>query len=389
LARAAAIRLFLMHQQKDGERWSELDGIRGIAACVVVIYHFYLLISNTVPSWMRWTLGYTPLYVLISGLEAMLTFFLISGFVLSLPYHRRPDRLDYPGFLIRRIARIYLPYLAGLSLAIAGNAFFHGLKVNDWFNQTWAGPIDPATVLQHVLFIGNYNYSAFNGAFWTLVFEMRVSLIFPFLCILVIRLGWVRSLVLVLGFLLLSMGLKPLGVPLQTTYTFRIASIFVAGILLSKFLFTHRESLAQLPRFVRHGIFLASLAVYTFAHLIPNPVEEGVVVIGACGIIFSALTEPAFSRILRLRVFQFLGRISYSIYLLHITILYLLVYFFYPRVPLPWLFLPFVVCVLAASVVFFHLVINPSIHIGRRLAKVVAPKPKLPDTLTVGANAVE
>ncbi len=125
---------------------------------------------------------------------------------------------------------------------------------------------------------------------------------------------------------------------------------------------------------MRHGIFLASLAVYTFAHLIPNPVEEGVVVVGACGIIFSALTEPAFSRILRLRVFQFLGRISYSIYLLHITILYLLVYLFYPRVPLPWLFLPFVVCVLAASVVFFHLVINPSIHIGRRLAKVVSPE---------------
>jgi len=377
-----------MDQQKDGQRWGELDGIRGIAACVVVIYHFYLLIANTVPSWVRWTLGYTPLYLPISGLESMLTFFLISGFVLSLPYHRRPNGLDYPGFLIRRIARIYLPYLAGLFLAILGNAFFHGLKVNDWFNQTWAGPVDPGTVLQHVLFIGNYNYSAFNGAFWTLVFEMRISLIFPFLCILVIRIGWIGSLILALGFVLLSMALKPLGVPLQTTYTLRIATIFIAGILLSKYLVTHRESLAKMPPLVRHGIFLGSLVIYTFAHLIPSALEEGVVIVGACGLISSALAEPGFSRILRLPLFQFLGQISYSIYLVHITILYLLVYLFYPRVPLPWLFLPFVVCVLVASVAFYHLVINPSIQLGHRLSKAVGSKAKRSETVAVDANPV-
>jgi peptidoglycan/LPS O-acetylase OafA/YrhL len=375
-----------MDQPKDGERWSELDGIRGMAACVVVIYHFYFLIQNTVPTWIQWTLTLSPLYLFVSGLEAMLTFFLISGFVLSLPYHRRPGRLDYPGFLIRRITRIYLPYLAALILAITGNAFFHGLKVNDWFNQTWAEGINLGTVVQHVLFIGNYNYSAFNAAFWTLVFEMRISLVFPFLCILVIRLGWVRSLILALGSILLGKGLGMVGVPLQTTYTFRVVAIFIAGILLAKFLFTNRESLTKLRPIVRHGVLLISLLLYMFAHLVPNAVEEGFVILGGCGIIFSALTEPAFSRILRLPVFQFFGRLSYSIYLVHIPILYLLVYLFYQRVPLGWLFIPFVVCVLAASVVFYHLVINPSVNLGRRLAKKLGSKVKAVEKVTAEAS---
>ena len=78
---------------------------------------------------------------------------------------------------------------------------------------------------------------------------------------------------------------------------------------------THRESLAKMPPLVRHGIFLGSLTIYIFAHLIPSAIEEGVVVVGACGIIFSALAEPGFSKILRLPLFQFLGQISYSIYL--------------------------------------------------------------------------
>jgi peptidoglycan/LPS O-acetylase OafA/YrhL len=375
-----------MDQQKDGERWSELDGIRGIAACVVVIYHFYFLVENTVPDWIRWTVALSPLYLFVSGLEAMLTFFLISGFVLTLPYIRRPDRLDYPGFLIRRISRIYLPYLAALFLAIAGNAFFHGLKINDWFNQTWAEGVNLGTVVQHVIFIGNYNFSAFNGAFWTLVFEMRISLVFPFLCLLVLRLGWIPSLILAFGSIGLAKGLAMVGVPLQTTYTFRVVAIFIAGILLAEVLSKHRKSLVKIRPVVRHGIFVISVGLYIFAHVVPNAVEEGIVVLGSCGIIFSALAEPAFSKILRLPLFQFFGRISYSIYLLHIPILYILVYLFYQRVPLGWLFLPFVVCVLVASLVFYHLVINPSVQLGRRLAKNLGPKMKTLDKVTVEAD---
>jgi peptidoglycan/LPS O-acetylase OafA/YrhL len=133
-------------------------------------------------------------------------------------------------------------------------------------------------------------------------------------------------------------------------------------------------------------VLLISLLLYMFAHLVPNAVEEGFVILGGCGIIFSALAEPAFSRILRLPVFQFFGRLSYSIYLVHIPILYLLVYLFYQRVPLGWLFIPFVVCVLAASVVFYHLVINPSVHLGRRLAKKLGSKVKAVEKVPVESS---
>ena len=46
-------------------------------------------------------------------------FFLLSGFVLSVPYLRGKGQA-YPVYLIRRILRIYAPYLAALALAVAG-----------------------------------------------------------------------------------------------------------------------------------------------------------------------------------------------------------------------------------------------------------------------------
>jgi len=48
-------------------------------------------------------------------------FFLLSAFVLALPY-LKGDGLEYPAYLARRVIRIYGPYLFALALAVAGNA---------------------------------------------------------------------------------------------------------------------------------------------------------------------------------------------------------------------------------------------------------------------------
>ena len=223
-----------MADQKDGQRWRELDAIRGIAACIVVLWHFYQsLTPESLPAWIRWSMECTPLYILISGTESVMLFFLLSGFVLSLPFHRNPNRLGYRSFLVKRIARIYLPYLAALLLAVLGNAWFHGLALNSWFMETWYHPPRLTTVLEHVLFLGNYNYYAFNTAFWSLVYEMRISVVFPFLCILVIRIGWFRAILVAVGFAVSSLILRIGGIPGQTTETFKYISFFVVGILLA------------------------------------------------------------------------------------------------------------------------------------------------------------
>src|SRR5215471_18879899 len=70
-----------------------------------------------------------------NGPAAVMLFFLLSGFVLSLPVWRgKPQR--YSVFIVRRICRIYLPYLFGLALSILGASIFASHKVpgaSHWF----------------------------------------------------------------------------------------------------------------------------------------------------------------------------------------------------------------------------------------------------------------
>jgi peptidoglycan/LPS O-acetylase OafA/YrhL len=361
--------VFNMENKNEGQRWKELDAIRGIAACIVVFWHFYRLLSpETFPIWIQWVAERTPLYLFISGTESVMLFFLLSGFVLSLPYQRNPNHLGYAGFIVKRIARVYLPYLAALLVAVLGNLRFHGLAINSWFIQTWAGPVDPGTLLQHILFLGNYDFAAFNNAFWSLVYEMRISLIFPILCILVIRIGWFKSLLLAAGLAFSSILLRFAGVPGQTGDTLKYMVFFVVGILLARYIPSRREWLGKTPKRLRFAAILLALLCYAYGHLFANVVKDTMLLVGASGILVAGISEPSLSRILTWPVFQFLGRISYSIYLLHVTILYLLAYVFYQHVQFGWLFIPLLTCVLVASTIFYFLVEKPSIRLGRWLA---------------------
>ncbi len=73
------------------ERIRALDGLRGLAAVVVILHHV-LLVDNwfanalltfeAQPSndWKAWVY-YTPLHIFFAGTEAVLVFFMLSGIV--------------------------------------------------------------------------------------------------------------------------------------------------------------------------------------------------------------------------------------------------------------------------------------------------------------------
>jgi peptidoglycan/LPS O-acetylase OafA/YrhL len=182
--------------------------------------------------------------------------------------------------------------VVALFFAVLGNAFYHGLSLNPWFIQTWAGSVAFSTLLQHILFLGNYDYRAFNTAFWSLVYEMRISLIFPFLCLSVIRIGWVRSIFLALGFGLLSVLLRSAGIPSQSTDTFKYVSFFIVGILLAQFAPHIRSFLLKTPKAVRIVGILSCLLCYSLGHLFPNAIRDALILIGASGIIIAGFGEP-------------------------------------------------------------------------------------------------
>ncbi len=95
-----------MNNEADPRRFYELDSLRGVAALTVVLHHF----SRICPENFTHLLIRTPLRLLLAGDQAVILFFLLSGFVLTLPYKKNTS-LSYGPFLLRRVCRIYLPYL--------------------------------------------------------------------------------------------------------------------------------------------------------------------------------------------------------------------------------------------------------------------------------------
>lgn len=357
-------------------RFSDLDALRGLAALVVVFHHFASAFNLTR---LGRAIVLGLLRPLTAGHEAVTLFFVLSGFVLSLPTWRG-KALDYGSYLIRRICRIYLPYVFALLVAVAGASVFHGshAHLSDWFLLTWTqAPTWPLT-LQHLFFIGDYNSSEYNTAFWSLVFEMRISLIFPFVCMLLARLSTTAGVALALGCSALTYILSlvlPAGAasPSRLFETPHYLAFFILGALLARHIEQARAPGAESKLTLRSvaAILLFFFAFMVVVHdsnsLLRLQVGEWLCGLGAVELVYLGATHRAIQNVLAGRWAVSLGRISYSLYLLHGTILFVLLNTLYGRVPVWVLFLIFVAISLVVATIAYRLVEQPSIRFGRWL----------------------
>jgi peptidoglycan/LPS O-acetylase OafA/YrhL len=118
-------------QKLQPKRLEQLDSLRGIAAFTVLVGHFLLLfpafwIATTTFSkqnWFIYLITFTPLHIFWCGTEAVVFFFVLSGFVLALPFFDSTKTVSYTFFLIKRIFRLYPPYLSAVILAVLVNVF--------------------------------------------------------------------------------------------------------------------------------------------------------------------------------------------------------------------------------------------------------------------------
>jgi peptidoglycan/LPS O-acetylase OafA/YrhL len=250
------------------------------------------------------------------GTECVILFFIMSGFVLALPY-RSGRNLSYPRFLLRRIFRIYLPYLASLVLAVTGAWYFHGrIHLDEWFDQTWSEPVSWRLVWQHVLFLGRYNADQFNSVFWSLVVELRISLIFPFLCMLVF---WLPDMLVIAGTIALYLACGVLF-PQSWYWPAAIggqAPYFIGGILMAKNLEALRGLYRGLSRRIRMLLGFAIGFLFSYGLAAPRILQNrlvgslcGLAVFAAAEwILLAVLSSPTLQQRLAHSFLRHLGRI--------------------------------------------------------------------------------
>jgi peptidoglycan/LPS O-acetylase OafA/YrhL len=354
-------------------RFAELDSLRGVAALSVVFLHFVDMFFPWARIGSRTQLQRTVLnliYPFYAGHEAVMLFFVLSGFVLALPYVSGRQQ-GYWAFVRRRIVRLYCPYLVALMLAVGGVAIWHGhLGLGDWADVSWSRPVDPKLVLQHVLFVGNYDTEQYNVVFWTLVLEMRISLIFPFLAGLIVRVRTLTALLIAAACPLVyqvSIRAWPASEPMVATIAFIAA--FICGILIAQNLQAIRGWYESLARLAKVGLGAGVLVFYTCSHLVPSRVGQVPMLMGAAGLIVIALNSNLARRLLGLAVPRFLGRISYSLYLVHVPVLFALTFALHTRISKTTLFFIYVPTAIGLGTIFNILVEEPFIRLSRRIGR--------------------
>ena len=363
-------------------RYVELDSLRGLAALTVVLVHLsevWIQVGLPPAAIARFVLF--PL--IIRGEDAVILFFVLSGFVLALPkVDGKPQ--SYFVFVTRRVFRIYIPYLAALAISVAGACLLRkAIPTHGWFNQSWAQPIDWRLVGQHILFLGTFDTSQFDPPIWSLVYEMRISLVFPLLAaiVLALRNRWSVAIAFLFSFgpflvykLHLLSGGSAVGATLQVT------SFFILGIYIAR----ERHSIAaRFSRLSGRVVFLFGLVSFflvAFARPLAldltarHPAERFAIMaqwftaLGAGGLMVVSMNSASVKRAFLWPPIHWLGERSYSLYLSHVIVILYCAHLLYGKVPVSLLLCLAFVLILAASWCFYRWIELPSMQLGRRLS---------------------
>jgi peptidoglycan/LPS O-acetylase OafA/YrhL len=365
------------------DRLEELDSVRGLAAATVVLSHTTIVLPAIaagagVATGLTAVLKYSPAHVLFAGHEAVITFFILSGFVLSLPYHagRAPG---YGPFLVKRVFRIWVPYVCAVLVGLLAMSWLARPALpglSDWANGAWRVPLTPGLLLGHLSLVGSFPNGSVDPVIWSLVHEMRISLVFPLLMIAVLKFDWRVNLGAAAG--LACVGavatavLARASVGVDYFATLEYVPMFVAGALLAARRERIRDWWSGLPRGIRIAWLPAGVTMYTikwwaFHGNVGFP-SDWVVAAGATMLIVAAFAAPRARAALRTRPLLFLGRVSYSLYLLHALVLLALLNLLYGRVPLALILVAAPLLSIGAAALGYRLVESPAMARGRRVA---------------------
>lgn len=355
-----------------GHRFLELDSLRGLAAFAVVLGHFRGGLATSPPQTF---LVISRLFG--SGHAAVVLFFLLSGFVLTGPY-LQPQWPAYTAFLIKRICRIWLPYIAAivLSAGFAAKLYSTTKTGNPWIDQTWSKPFSARLLLQHLLMVGHYDDVQLNTAIWSLVIEMRISIAFPAIVWLTTKhrpaslLAACLPATLALGYLSNRYGH---GMLCDTLF---YGMMFLVGSLLRR----HHEVLS---RVVTRGpiapaaLLALGILCYQAGESVPfaklgaaSPqaiyLSDWVIALGGLLILTLSIAYAPLRHLLHGRSVMWLGTRSYSIYLLHGTVLFTLIRLHWMNNFSMAMLSIYLFAVLGAAEIFHRLIEVPSMTLGRR-----------------------
>jgi peptidoglycan/LPS O-acetylase OafA/YrhL len=308
-----------------------IDALRGVAAFWVVLYHtwgFFFPDALTSHHALKLTgtpgpLFYVGLALFQTGYLGVNLFFVLSGFCIHLPQAKKfqtsgSDGLDLKVFARNRFRRLYPAYLASVVLALVLGGLIPLVQV--------ALKRESIDVLGVILRDAGLNATfltlffpkslAFNGVYWTLLYELQFYLLYPLLLPLTRRIG----LVPVLLFLFVVQGWFALHPPGMENLFFTRYFEWVAGMAVAEWYLAGRSA----PRGALPGgalLFIAgALCTLSQRTYFLRDILTG---IGFSGVLWALATRESDGKLPleRRKALVPLGVASYSLYLIHLPLL--------------------------------------------------------------------
>jgi peptidoglycan/LPS O-acetylase OafA/YrhL len=287
-----------------------LTGIRGVAAWFVVLYHMRLSLAPNIPE------GATA--ILARGYLAVDLFFMLSGFVLWLNYGNRIRTggiRHIPGFLTRRIARIWPLHAFMLCVAIAFSLLL--LAMGKDVGASWS------ELPLHFLLIHGWGFTselAWNDPSWSISVEFAAYLLFACLPLIV---DWEKlsaealsllliALAILLHHLMASGGAVSLNDHIPTLGIIRALVEFTMGTILCG-LWHHWRNGSRAAILIAVSLF-ACFLILKGSSMPETAVAPGIL---AALLLLVAVTSERRFNPLSAGSIHYLGLISYSTYLVH------------------------------------------------------------------------
>jgi len=310
-----------------GDRYTALDGLRGIAALVVVFHHSLLTASLLARPYREHALEldgifrvltYTPLHLPWAGTEAVMVFFVLSGFVLVLPFDRPgPKRLAR--YYSQRLTRLYLPIWASVTFAVMLATIFPLAATHtSWWVNAHAGTVTSDSVLHQMTVVRGVTF--LDSPLWSMRWEVIFSLLLPLF--LIGALWWRKAALLKIALLA--------AVLLYAWSTGRHASmlylpVFGIGCCLAAI---RTQISAFMIRIGRPGfwvLLLVSLGLLSVTWISPSINSDlhlharamVLMILGGALLVALFVGSPTAAVIGNSAVCRWLGTISFSLYLTH------------------------------------------------------------------------
>lgn len=376
-------------------RIESLDSLRWIASMIVVIFHCLLSFNLFYDAYYTHEfnnkfiefLTTSPLHTVWAGNEAVLLFFVLSGFVLSIPFFNG-RQLNYPSYAIRRFFRIYIPYIVIMMVSVLLVMLFHEYKSVDSLSSSYENRWDHAVSLQAIVsyvLMRSYDITNVNGVVWTLFHEMKISLIFPLFIIILRRYNFIKGVLyaLVLNTLLYFLLAGIVDLAGNNIFSSLINSFkgslyyvifFIFGAVLAKY--KDKFNFLKMYSSVKKGmILIISLILINTKWLsvyigIDNTkITDTISLLGILILFVMVLNSTKLNNFLTNKTLLWLGRISFSLYLIHIPVLMMTTIFLGKLIPIELAFILVPIICLPIAHFTYRFIEVPANNIGKRLAK--------------------